>query len=90
MPSLHFGWDLLVGVALFTSTTVLPLRIFALTMPSLMAFSVVATANHWILDVLVGLLVVSTAVALCEAGSVLKRRRRRARFIAREPLRESS
>ncbi|MCW2962516.1 MAG: phosphatase family protein [Thermoleophilia bacterium] len=67
MPSLHFGWDLLVGVALFSSTRLLPLRIFALTMPTLMAFAVIATANHWVLDVVVGLVVVAAGAGISAA-----------------------
>jgi hypothetical protein len=90
MPSLHFGWDLLVGVALFLSTSILAVRILALLMPTLMGFSVIATANHWVLDVIVGLLVVTAGVALCEAGSQVKQRRRRARARSREPVRESA
>ena len=88
MPSLHFGWDLLVGIALFTSVTILPIRIFALAMPTLMGFSVIATANHWVLDVVMGLLVVTTGVLLCEAGSMIKRRRRTSISGSRRPVRE--
>jgi hypothetical protein len=73
MPSLHFGWDLLVGIALFTSTSVLALRVFACVMPTLMAFAVIATANHWVLDVVVGLLVVTAAVAINELAATTTR-----------------
>lgn len=90
MPSLHFGWDLLVGVALFLSTPFLLVRILALVMPTLMGFSVIATANHWVLDVVVGLLVVTAGVALCEVGSHAKERRRRARARPSTPVRESA
>lgn len=76
MPSLHFGWDLLVGIALFTSTSVLGVRVFACVMPTLMAFAVVTTANHWVLDVVVGLCVVTAGVAVAEllAAGVRSRR----------------
>jgi hypothetical protein len=84
MPSLHFGWDLLVGIALFTSTTVLALRVFALAMPTLMGFAVVVTANHWVLDVVVGLAVVTAGVAIAElVGS--RRRRADCRRTMRDP-----
>ncbi len=79
MPSLHFGWDLLVGIALFTSTSVLAVRVFACLMPTLMAFAVIATANHWVLDVVLGLCVVTAGVAISELvasrGPVAGRRR---------------
>lgn len=76
MPSLHFGWDLLVGIALFTSTSLLALRVFACVMPTLMAFAVIATANHWLLDVVVGLCVVTAGVVIAEL--IASRRNRRA------------
>ena len=58
MPSLHFGWNLLVGVVLFGSTRSRVARGFAVVMPAAMAFAVVATANHWVLDVVAGTIVV--------------------------------
>jgi membrane-associated phospholipid phosphatase len=53
MPSLHFGFNLLVGVILWRSRRSW-VRVFAVAMPLLMAYAVVATANHWLLDVVVG------------------------------------
>lgn len=76
MPSLHFGWDLLVGIALFTSTSVPAVRFFACLMPTLMAFAVIATANHWVLDVVVGLCVVTAGVVVAELLAVGARSRR--------------
>ena len=72
MPSLHAGWDLLVGIAIVTATSSLLLRAIGLTMPALMAVAVVVTANHYILDVVVGVLLALTGhlVAL-----LLERRR---------------
>lgn len=64
MPSLHFGWNLLVGIVLFGATRSLLVRVFAVVMPVAMAFSVVATANHWVLDVLVGGLVVAVGLVI--------------------------
>ena len=64
MPSLHFGWNLVVGIVLFAGFTGLAIRTFALVMPLAMAFAVVATANHFVLDVLVALVVVSIGLAV--------------------------
>ena len=64
MPSLHFGWNLLVGVTLFLTARSLLVRGFALAMPAAMAFAVVGTANHWVLDVVAGSMVVSVALAI--------------------------
>jgi PAP2 superfamily protein len=58
MPSLHFGWNLLVGIVLFGTTRSVLVRGFAVVMPAAMAFAVIATANHWVLDVAAGAVVV--------------------------------
>jgi len=58
MPSLHAGWDLLVGISIVTASTSIALRMFGFLMPLLMAIAVVVTANHYILDVVVGIALV--------------------------------
>lgn len=57
VPSFHFGWILLVSIALYRVSRTTPLRYAALALPAAMAFSVVVTANHWILDIVAGGLV---------------------------------
>ena len=64
MPSLHFGWNLLVGIVLFASTSSQAVRGFALAMPIAMGFSVIVTGNHWVLDVVVAAAVVVVAYGL--------------------------
>lgn len=54
LPSLHFGWNLLVGVILWQSTNRVAVRVFALAMPVAMAWAVVTTGNHYVLDVVGG------------------------------------
>jgi membrane-associated phospholipid phosphatase len=54
MPSLHFGWDLLIGLALIRTATSRPMRLLGWIMPVLMAVAVILTANHYILDVFAG------------------------------------
>ncbi|MCW2616217.1 MAG: phosphatase family protein [Frankiales bacterium] len=54
MPSLHVGWDLLVGLALLAVAGSVVLRVLGVAMPLAMAASTVVTANHYVLDVLVG------------------------------------
>ena len=75
MPSLHAGWDLLVGIAIATAATHVALRIVGWTLPPLMAFAVVATANHYIIDVVVGIAFALVGYAV----AVLLERRREAR-----------
>jgi membrane-associated phospholipid phosphatase len=74
MPSLHVGWDLLAGMAIFAATTSVALRVVACAMPALMAWAVIATGNHYVLDVVAGvtLVLIGHAVSL-----VLERRRQR-------------
>lgn len=76
MPSLHAGWDLLVGIAIVTAASTLVLKIIGFAMPILMALAVVLTANHYVLDVIVG---VSLALAAHGAALALERRRFRQR-----------
>ena len=58
MPSLHAGWDLLVGMAIFSAATSVLLKAVGVAMPILMMTAVVATANHYILDVAAGVVLV--------------------------------
>lgn len=74
MPSLHAGWDLLVGIAIVTAASTIALKIIGYAMPVLMALAVVLTANHYVLDVIVG---VALALAAHVAALALERRRRR-------------
>jgi len=76
MPSLHVGWDLLAGVAIFTAATYLAVRIAACVMPVLMAWAVIATGNHYVLDVVAGISLVLVGYA---ASLLLERHRNRAK-----------
>ena len=58
MPSLHSGWDLLVGMAIVAAASSVVLKIVGWAMPIMMALAVVATANHYILDVVAGVALV--------------------------------
>lgn len=66
MPSLHSGWDLLVGMAIVAAASSVWLRMIGFAMPVLMACAVVLTANHYLLDVIAGvsLVLVSHVAAL--------------------------
>ena len=76
LPSLHVGWDLLVGMAIFSATTNLALRVIGCLMPLAMAYSVIATANHFVVDVLAGVTLVLMGHAVARW---LERRRDRRR-----------
>ena len=59
MPSLHVGWNLLMGIALYRHATARPVKLFGVLMPVAMYAATVLTANHFLLDGLAG-----SAVAL--------------------------
>jgi len=68
MPSLHVGWALWCGIALYRNAHSRLLRAVGVVYPLGTAFVVLATGNHWLLDVLAG-------AALCLVADALVRRR---------------
>jgi membrane-associated phospholipid phosphatase len=74
MPSLHVGWDLLVGLALIAAAGPVVLRVIGVVLPALMASAVVITGNHYVLDVAAGV-----ALALCGHAAALRLERHLAR-----------
>jgi hypothetical protein len=63
LPSLHFGWNLLVGIVLWQATRNRAVRAFAVIMPVAMAYAVVATGNHYVADVLLGAIIALAGLA---------------------------
>jgi membrane-associated phospholipid phosphatase len=72
MPSLHVGWDLLASIAIFSASSYVVVRVLACLMPGLMAWAVIATGNHYLLDVVAGI----TLVMVGHAASLLLEHRR--------------
>jgi len=70
LPSLHVGWNLLVGLAIALHARRRAVRILGALLPAAMAVAVVATANHFVLDVVAG-------VALALLGLAVASRLRR-------------
>jgi hypothetical protein len=62
VPSLHFGWSLLVGIAIWENSRNLLFRAFAVLMPAAMFWAIVVTANHFIFDMLMGAAIVLVAL----------------------------
>ena len=81
MPSLHAGWDLLVGISIVTVSSTVALRIIGYAMPTLMAVAVVLTANHYIIDVIAGILLVLVAHVAALALEWRRHRRRSERVV---------
>jgi len=63
-PSLHVGWNVLLGIVVLTATTSRVVRLLAVAGPLAMAFSVVATANHFVVDVFGGIAAVLIGLAV--------------------------
>ncbi|MYJ02136.1 MAG: inositol phosphorylceramide synthase [Chloroflexi bacterium] len=61
LPSLHVGWALLAGIALWRISPRRSARLLAIAIPLSQCWAVVATANHWTLDAVAG-------VAVCVAA----------------------
>jgi hypothetical protein len=64
VPSLHFGWNLAIGVALWVAFPNPIARTFAVLMPALMLIAIVVTANHFILDAFAGMVVTTVGGGL--------------------------
>lgn len=64
LPSLHFGWILLVGMMVAAASRRFVAYAFAVVMPTAMALTVLVTANHYVVDVILGGAVALTALAV--------------------------
>lgn len=72
IPSFHCGWLILIGVVVFRATTSWLLRVLCVLHPAMMCFAVVATGNHWLLDIPAGAAL--AAVGLLVATYLPRRR----------------
>ena len=75
MPSLHVGWVTWVAVLVFTATRSRALRALAATHGALTVLIVVATANHFVLDVVAGAAVGVLAVWWCRPAPLTAEQR---------------
>jgi membrane-associated phospholipid phosphatase len=66
-PSLHLGWNVVVGIVLLMTTAHLAVRLFAVVLPLAMGFAVIATANHFVLDVVGGIAIVTVGLVVALA-----------------------
>ncbi|MFF7734846.1 phosphatase PAP2 family protein [Streptomyces sp. NPDC007984] len=64
MPSLHFGWSLWCGVVIAILASRWWLKALAVLHPLLTLASIVATANHWVLDAAGGAVVIAAGFGL--------------------------
>lgn len=74
MPSLHFGWSLIIGCTLFLTLRHWPLRILALGYPAFMLSVIVISGNHYFADALGSTAVVGVSTATVLAFARASRR----------------
>jgi membrane-associated phospholipid phosphatase len=67
MPSLHFGWALLVGIMAYSFERRI-FKILGILYPSLMALVIVTTGHHYFLDIAGGGLVIGLAYMLVKVS----------------------
>ena len=72
MPSFHVGWNVLLGIVIFGAFRQWWVRGLAVLGPLAMAIAVVATANHYLVDVIAGVAMV--VVAWLVLGALERRR----------------
>lgn len=68
VPSLHFGWAMIIGAAMFVTMRPPLLRAFGLLLPWAQLAAIVFTANHYIVDAAAGGAVCVVGVGLAMAA----------------------
>jgi hypothetical protein len=93
MPSFHAGWNVLLGIVVFRATHNRLLRFLAVVGPAAMVVAVVATANHFVIDVVAGVSIVLAGLLVLHvrdtrrAGRTLVRTHAHERVLHRRPPR---
>ncbi|MGI9596444.1 MAG: phosphatase PAP2 family protein, partial [Acidimicrobiales bacterium] len=64
LPSLHVGWNLLIGMAVFRAGANRFARVFGVLSPTAMVAAVVLTGNHYLVDAILGAVVALAGLAL--------------------------
>jgi hypothetical protein len=72
MPSLHMAWAAWCALVLWRLSTRRWLRALALAYPCATAFTVVATGNHFVLDLVAGLATLALSLALLAAPRAMR------------------
>ena len=67
IPSFHVGWLALAGYVVFRVTRSAVLRVLCVLVPVLMSYAILATGNHWVLDIPAGLAVALAGLLVARA-----------------------
>jgi len=73
-PSMHIGWNLLVGISIWLATRNILMRAFAVLMPITMFAVIILTANHYLLDAAAGCAVMLLGLGIAFGGKTLATR----------------
>ena len=68
LPSLHYGWAMILGGAMFVTFRNPLLKAIGLSLPALQLAAIVFTANHYIIDAFAGVVVCLVGVGLALAA----------------------
>jgi hypothetical protein len=66
-PSLHAGWNLLVALVVLLAFANVAVRVLALALPCAMGLAVIVTANHFVVDVVGGIVIVLVGLTVAIA-----------------------
>jgi hypothetical protein len=67
MPSLHIAWAVWCTIAVWRITERRWLRVLAVLYPCVTSLAVLATGNHFLLDIVAGLAAIALSVGIVEA-----------------------
>lgn len=70
-PSMHIGWNLLAGIAVWMASKNIFVRAFAVLMPAVMTADIIFTGNHYIIDALAGFVVMMIGLGIAVGGKML-------------------
>ena len=73
-PSMHIGWNLLVGISIWLSTRNIFMRAFAVLMPFTMFCVIILTGNHYLIDAFAGCAVMLIGLGIAFGGKKLATR----------------
>jgi hypothetical protein len=74
VPSMHFGYAIMIGIVGMILLRSWPLRLIALAYPALVFLTITGTANHYVLDSVAGGIVVGIGFALVYLWMVVRNR----------------
>jgi len=86
MPSLHVGWNLLMGIAIVTQTNSRFWKLFGVVMPLLMYLATIVTANHYFADGVAGATIALVGLAIAWHMQASRREPDVSPFAARVPV----